>query len=91
MDKKVQVSAKMTSKNQITVPKSVRQILGLKENQKVIFEFTPEDELKGTSEKTIMAYEDFWNNELVVMEEHASDDTEIVDFGEAVGEEKIEW
>ncbi|GKS53977.1 MULTISPECIES: AbrB/MazE/SpoVT family DNA-binding domain-containing protein [Enterococcus] len=91
MDKKVQVSAKMTSKNQITVPKSVRQTLGLKENQKVIFEFTPEDELKGTSEKTIMAYEDFWNNELVVMEEHASDDTEIVDFGEAVGEEKIEW
>lgn len=51
MDKKVQVSAKMTSKNQITVPKSVRQTLGLKENQKVIFEFTPEDELKGTSEK----------------------------------------
>lgn len=91
MDKKVQVSAKMTSKNQITVPKSVRQTLGLKENQKVIFEFTPEDELKGTSEKTIMAYEDFWNNELVVMEEHASDDTEIVDLGEAVGEEKIEW
>ncbi|MGL9770300.1 AbrB/MazE/SpoVT family DNA-binding domain-containing protein [Enterococcus sp. DIV0996a] len=91
MDKKVQVSAKMTSKNQITVPKSVRQTLGLKENQKVIFEFMPEDELKGTSEKTIMAYEDFWNNELVVMEEHASDDTEIVDFGEAVGEEKIEW
>ncbi|WP_375148363.1 AbrB/MazE/SpoVT family DNA-binding domain-containing protein [Enterococcus mundtii] len=91
MDKKVQVSAKMTSKNQITVPKSVRQTLGLKENQKVIFEFTPEDELKGTSEKTIMAYEDFWNNELVVMEEHASDDTEIVDFGEAVVEEKIEW
>lgn len=87
MDKKVQVSAKMTSKNQITVPKSVRQTLGLKENQKVIFEFTPEDELKGTSEKTIMAYED----QLVVMEEHASDDTEIVDFGEDVGEEKIEW
>lgn len=51
MDKKVQVSAKMTSKNQITVPKSVHQTLGLKENQKVIFEFTPEDELKGTSEK----------------------------------------
>ncbi|EYT94812.1 hypothetical protein B834_167 [Enterococcus mundtii 1A] len=32
LDKKVQVSAKMTSKNQITVPKSVRQKLGLKEN-----------------------------------------------------------
>lgn len=91
MDIKVQVSAKMTSKNQITVPKSVRQTLGLKEKQKVIFEFTPEDELKVTSEKIILADEDFWNNELVVIEEHASDDTEIVDFGEDVGEEKIEW
>lgn len=40
--------------------------------------------------KKILADEDFWNNELVVMEEHASDNTEIVDFGEDVGEEKIE-
>lgn len=91
MDKKVQVSAKMTSKNQITVPKSVRQKLGLKENKKVIFEFTPEGEIKVTSEKNNLAYEDFWKNELVVMEEHVSYDTEIVDFGEGVGEEKIEW
>lgn len=90
MDKKVQVSAKMTSKSQITVPKSVCQKLSLKEHQKVIFEFTSEDELKVTSEKKILADEDFWNNELVVMEEHASDNTEIVDFGEDVGEEKIE-
>ncbi|MGG5302847.1 hypothetical protein IGK16_000432 [Enterococcus pernyi] len=59
MDKKVQVSAKMTSKNQITVPKSVRQTLGLKENQKVIFEFTPEDELKGTSEKKLWLMKTF--------------------------------
>ncbi|STD21927.1 AbrB/MazE/SpoVT family DNA-binding domain-containing protein [Enterococcus mundtii] len=51
MDKKVQVSAKMTSKSQITVPKSVCQKLSLKEHQKVIFEFTSEDELKVTSEK----------------------------------------
>ncbi|MGG5324607.1 hypothetical protein IGJ83_000453 [Enterococcus pernyi] len=59
MDKKVQVSAKMTSKNQITVPKSVHQTLGLKENQKVIFEFTPEDELKGTSEKKLWLMKTF--------------------------------
>ncbi len=63
----------------------------MKEHQKVIFEFTSEGEIKVTSEKTILAYEDFWKNELVVMEEHASDDTEIIDFGEDVGEEKIEW
>lgn len=47
----MQVSAEMTSKNQITFPKSVRQKLGLKENQKVIFAFTPEGEIKVTSEK----------------------------------------
>lgn len=91
MDKKVQVSAKMTSKNQITVPKSVRQKLGLKENKKVIFEFTPEGEIKVTSEKNNLDFEGFWKHELAVAEEYTSYDTEIVDFGEDVGEKKIEW
>lgn len=59
MDKKVQVSAKMTSKNQITVPKSVRQTLGLKENQKVILNSRLKMNLKGLVKKQLWLMKTF--------------------------------
>lgn len=88
---KAQVSAKMTSKNQITIPKSVRQKLGLKENQRVIFEFTPEGEIKVTGEKAAPSFEDFWKKELAIVEETGKFDTGEMFFGEDLGEENIEW
>ncbi|MDB1700764.1 AbrB/MazE/SpoVT family DNA-binding domain-containing protein [Enterococcus casseliflavus] len=75
---KAQVSAKMISKNQITIPKSVRQILGLKENHWVIFEFTP-------------SFEAFWKQELAIIEEMGKFDTGEMFFEKDLGEENIEW
>lgn len=88
---KAQVSAKMTSKNQITIPKSVRQKLGLKENRWVIFEFTPEGEIKVRGEKAAPSFEAFWKQELAIIEEMGKFDTGEMFFEKDLGEENIEW
>lgn len=88
---KAQVSAKMTSKNQIIIPKSVRQILGLKENHWVIFEFTPEGEIKVRGEKAAPSFEAFWKQELAIIEEMGKFDTGEMFFEKDLGEENIEW
>lgn len=65
--------------------------LGLKENQRVIFEFTPEGEIKVTGEKAAPSFEDFWKQELAIVEETGKFDTGEMFFGEDLGEENIEW
>lgn len=78
---------KMSSKNQIVMPKFVREKLGLKPSRKVIFRYDDSGRIIVESEKEQGVPKDIWKLEKENIEKFGSVDTPEYSFGKAVGHE----
>lgn len=80
-------SAKITSKNQITIPKEVRDKLGVTVHDELVFEY---DNQKNFIVKKKKQPNDFW--EIVAAQEvkYGSVEAPAVEWGEDVGSEVID-
>lgn len=82
MQKAINIKAKLSSKNQLTVPKVVRDTLGLSDQDKVIFRLD-----NGTV--TLKKDNDFWNEVKQQEQIYGNLSTNELDWGPDIGEEVI--
>lgn len=83
----MQVQAKITSKNQITIPKAVRDSLKLNKNDKTLI-FNINNDQKITVEKP--KKKSLWNIVAEQEKKYGSIDTPEIEWGDDVGEERIQ-
>lgn len=83
----MQVSAKITSKNQITLPKILREKLELGDSDKTIV-FNISDDKPVTVEK--LKTNNLWDIVEEQRKKYGSIDTPEIDWGSDVGEERID-
>lgn len=83
----MQVAAKITSKNQITIPKAVRDKLKLNSNDRTIV-FNIEDDKAITVEKP--KENDLWDIVAEQQQKYGSIDTPEIDWDDDFGEERID-
>lgn len=81
------IQATMTSKNQITIPKAVRDLLKLKQSDNVQFNIDANN--KVTIEKET-SKDAFWEEVMQQQEKYGSIDTPEVNWGNNVGAERID-
>ena len=83
----MQVSAKITSKNQITLPKILREKLELGDSDKTIV-FNISDDKPVTVEK--LKTNNWWDIVEEQRKKYGSIDTPEIDWGSDVGEERLD-
>lgn len=83
----MQVRAKITSKNQITIPKAVRDSLKLNKNDKTLI-FNINNHQKITVEKP--KKKSLWNIVAEQEKKYGSIDTPEIEWGDDVGEERTQ-
>ena len=83
----MQVSAKITSKNQITLPKILREKLELGDSEKTIV-FNISDDKPVTVEK--LKTNNLWDIVEEQRKKYGSIDTPEIDWGSDVGEERLD-
>lgn len=83
----MEIAAKITSKNQITIPKAVRDSLHLGKGDKTIL-FNIHDNQQITVEKPHQ--QDLWTIVAEQAKKYGSVDTPEIDWGDGAGEERID-
>lgn len=82
MQDAIRIKAKLSSKNQLTIPKAVRDSLGLSDQDKVVFQLN-----NGTV--TLKKDTDFWDEVEHQEKIYGNLSTDELDWGSDVGEEVI--
>lgn len=83
------ITAKMTSKNQVTIPKAVRDLLALKKADTLEF-VIDDDNRVSLKRQPDDSTDQFWNTIREQEAKYGSYDTPTVEWGEDVGSEKID-
>lgn len=83
------ITAKMTSKNQVTIPKAVRDLLALKKADTLEFVIDDDNRVSLKRQPDDSA-DQFWNTIREQETKYGSYDTPTVEWGEDVGSEKID-
>ena len=83
------ITAKMTSKNQVTIPKAVRDLLALKKADTLEFVIDDDNQVSLKRQPDDSA-DQFWNTIREQEAKYGSYDTPPVEWGEDVGSEKID-
>lgn len=81
------ITAKITSKNQVTIPKIVRQKLGVHSHDELAFQFQEDGSVLVKKNPQV---NDFWGQVAEQMEKYSLDEEQEVDWGEDVGNEVID-
>ncbi|WP_211089330.1 MULTISPECIES: AbrB family transcriptional regulator [Lactobacillaceae] len=82
MQDAIRIKAKLSSKNQLTVPKAIRDSLGLADQDKVVFQL-----INGTV--TLKKDNDFWTDVKKQAQTYGNLSTDELDWGPSAGEEVI--
>lgn len=82
MQNSIRIKAKLSSKNQLTIPKAIRDSLGLSDQDKVIFQIN-----NGTV--TLKKDNDFWDEVKRQEKAYGNLSTDELDWGSDMGEEVI--
>lgn len=78
----IRIKAKLSSQNQLTVPKAIRDSLGLSDQDRVVFQL-----INGTV--TLKKDNAFWNNVKQQEKTYGNLSTDEFDWGPSLGEEAI--
>lgn len=78
------IHATMTSKNQITIPKAVRDLLQLKQSDNVQFKIDADNKVSLEKQSSKQS---FWDEIMRQQKEYGKIDTPELDWGESVGKE----
>ncbi|WP_137596853.1 AbrB/MazE/SpoVT family DNA-binding domain-containing protein [Paucilactobacillus kaifaensis] len=80
------VSATVTSKNQVTIPKTVRDVLDIREHDKIVFVLSENGEVIVKREQA----KDIWELAREQVAQYGSINTSEMDWGPDVGNEVID-
>ena len=79
------VLSKITSKNQVTIPKAVREALDVKSSDSIKWEIEPDGDIKVKRDEP-----DFWTTVDQQQKKYGSVDTPEIDWGPDVGSEDFD-